>query len=349
MLPVKDCSSLSKKSNGIAIKKTAKASFESSDEEKEGEKIRVGRDFQAVPPPLMPQKDKDLEEEERSVLVWAPPPSKDILNDSDLDNFISVAKDDYGYNQEQALGIVFWHGYNVDKASKDIVNFLPYPDRWDLQDKVMFEQAFQYYGKSFRRIRQMLPNKSIADLVEYYYNWKKSRCRSSMIEHLVQKLVEAREEGLCVEDNNILKVLETNKDHLNNDVIDDNIIKQLNGNSGVRFDCDIGTSKKADINDSFFRKLDKSIVRCKDLVQQNKQFISTLLVKRKQNDIEPSRLNAPEFTICDRWTDEEMTLCAHGVKVLGKDFLTIASIMGTKTEDHVKKFYNIYKQKLGLE
>ena len=53
----------------------------------------------------------------------------------------------------------------------------------------MFEQAFQFHGKSFHRIRQMLPDKSIAALVKYYYRsvlgWTRVRslqCDPSQLE-----------------------------------------------------------------------------------------------------------------------------------------------------------------------
>ena len=36
-------------------------------------------------------------------------------------------------------------------------------------------QAFQFHGKSFHRIRQMLPDKSIAHLVKYYYRYDKMK------------------------------------------------------------------------------------------------------------------------------------------------------------------------------
>ena len=47
---------------------------------------------------------------------------------------------------------------------------------------IVFLQAFQFHGKSFHRIRQMLPDKSIAALVKYYYSWKKTRTRTSLMD-----------------------------------------------------------------------------------------------------------------------------------------------------------------------
>ncbi|KMZ10631.1 REST corepressor isoform X2 [Drosophila simulans] len=144
------------------------------------EKIRVGRDYQAVCPPLVAEAERRPEQmNERALLVWSP--TKEIP-DLKLEEYISVAKEKYGYNGEQALGMLFWHKHDLERAVMDLANFTPFPDEWTIEDKVLFEQAFQFHGKSFHRIRQMLPDKSIASLVKYYYSWKKTRHRSSAMD-----------------------------------------------------------------------------------------------------------------------------------------------------------------------
>lgn len=73
-----------------------------------------------------------------------------------VEQYIWLAKDKYGYNAEQALGMLFWHRHDLEKATADLANFTPFPDEWTTEDKVLFEQAFQFHGKSFHRIRQMV-------------------------------------------------------------------------------------------------------------------------------------------------------------------------------------------------
>ncbi len=111
-----------------------------------------------------------------------------------MDEYIQVSKEKYGYNTEQALGMLFWHKHDLDRAVQDLANFTPFPDEWSVEDKVLFEQAFQFHGKSFHRIRQMLPDKSIAQLVKYYYGWKKTRTRTSLMDRQARKLQAQREE-----------------------------------------------------------------------------------------------------------------------------------------------------------
>lgn len=153
---------------------------DSSSEDENAEKIRVGRDYQAVCPELEPLEQRRPELiSDRALLVWSP--TCDI-SDSKLDEYITIAKEKYGYNGEQALGMLFWHKHDLNRASMDLANFTPFPDEWTVEDKVLFEQAFQFHGKSFHRIRQMLPDKSIASLVKYYYSWKKTRARTSLMD-----------------------------------------------------------------------------------------------------------------------------------------------------------------------
>ena len=52
--------------------------------------------------------------------------------------------------------MLFWHKHSIDKALADLANFTPFPDEWTVEDRVLFEQAFSFHGKSFHRIRQMV-------------------------------------------------------------------------------------------------------------------------------------------------------------------------------------------------
>ncbi|XP_068907743.1 REST corepressor-like isoform X3 [Tenebrio molitor] len=157
------------------------------------DKIRVGRDYQAICPELQPESQRKPELlADRALLVWSP---TETIPESKLEDYIILAKDKYGYNGEQALGMLFWHKHDLERAVLDLANFTPFPDEWSVEDKVLFEQAFQFHGKSFHRIRQMLPDKSIASLVKYYYSWKKTRSRTSLMDKQARKLNTPKEEG----------------------------------------------------------------------------------------------------------------------------------------------------------
>lgn len=155
--------------------------------------MRVGDDYQALVPDIVSATEACPEfAPERALLVWSPCSE---ISDGRLDEYITLAKEKYGYNAEQALGMLFWHKYDLEKAVADLANFTPFPDEWTVEDKVLFEQAFQFHGKNFHKIRQMLPDKTIPSLVKYYYSWKKTRTRTSLMDRQARKLAGARDEG----------------------------------------------------------------------------------------------------------------------------------------------------------
>ncbi|KAK9498260.1 hypothetical protein O3M35_002939 [Rhynocoris fuscipes] len=379
-----------------------------SSDEDSGEKIRVGREYQAIIPPLIPVSERRLDEcPDRALLVWSP--TNDI-SDSKLDNYISVAKERYGYNGEQALGMLFWHKHILQDALNDLPNFTPFPDEWSVEDKVLFEQAFQFHGKSFHRIRQMLPDKSIATLVKHYYSWKKTRCRTSLMDKHAKKL-SARsgnnaEEGGAGSDAG--SDVASNSDSDSEDKKDAGAdTKTSCANCGVICTVSQTTSKGALCNscythwrrtgsirptvgpakprdrhansvlarskrkpprgmyinhddlvvlsaetpqhgDVILKAMEREIVSLKRQVQNNKQMISSMknLTSQGLGDLRPSDNS---FRINARWTNDEMLLAVQGIRMHGKDFATIAEVLGTKTEAHVRLFYSNYRKRYNLD
>ena len=68
--------------------------------------------------------------------------------------------------------MLFWHKHNIDKALTDLANFTPFPDEWTVEDKVLFEQAFSFHGKSFHRIRQMVSDQKFEIFNVFRFSWK---------------------------------------------------------------------------------------------------------------------------------------------------------------------------------
>ncbi|XP_048843838.1 REST corepressor 3 isoform X3 [Brienomyrus brachyistius] len=160
-------------------------SDDSGSDEEHDVGMRVGSEYQATIPEYDPGSTKYSEKDSGGMLVWSP---YHTIVDTKLDEYIAIAKEKHGYNVEQALGMLFWHKHNIEKSLADLPNFTPFPDEWTVEDKVLFEQAFSFHGKSFHRIQQMLPDKSISSLVKYYYSWKKTRSRTSLMDRQARKL-----------------------------------------------------------------------------------------------------------------------------------------------------------------
>ncbi|XP_071080401.1 REST corepressor 1-like isoform X1 [Haliotis cracherodii] len=175
--------------NGRRSRGASPHSDDSSGDDSDHENgMRIGEEYQAVVPDMCPE--MRTESRVEAMLVWAPTGD---LPEIKVDEYINIAKEKHGYNTEQALGMLFWHKHNVERALSDLANFTPFPDEWTVEDKVLFEQAFSFHGKSFHRIRQMLPDKSIASLVKYYYSWKKTRSRTSLMDRQAKKLASQRD------------------------------------------------------------------------------------------------------------------------------------------------------------
>jgi len=78
-------------------------------------------------------------------------------------------------------------------------------------------------------------------------------------------------------------------------------------------------------------------------------MLSSLRHRAKARDFEPYRVPESAYRINARWTNEELLLAVQGVRKFGKNFATIASILGTKTESHVRSFFVNYKRRYNLD
>lgn len=104
-----------------------------------------------------------------------------------VEDYLNIASEKYHYNLEQALGVLHWHNYNLKYALSDLANFVPYPDEWTVEDKVIFEQGFQFHSKNFQKINELLPDKKISNLVYFYYTWKNNKSKTSTVEKQVKR------------------------------------------------------------------------------------------------------------------------------------------------------------------
>jgi len=77
----------------------------------------------------------------------------------------------------------------------------------------LFEQAFQFHGKCFDRIRQMLPDKSMSSLIRYYYNWKKHKNKSSVMDRHAKKLSQEDEDSIPGTNGSMLSIQSNNQNN----------------------------------------------------------------------------------------------------------------------------------------
>lgn len=337
--------------------------------------MRVGTDYQANIPEFEPGSVKYTEKDTGGMLVWSPYHS---IVDSKLDEYIAIAKEKHGYNVEQALGMLFWHKHNIEKSLADLPNFTPFPDEWTIEDKVLFEQAFSFHGKSFHRIQQMLPDKSISSLVKYYYSWKKTRSRTSLMDRQARKLAnrsnqdDSEEE---MEETNHIEVNDTDYDPSKDAKKENQTELAVPGAKAAlgrrehqtlqhrhhqRSRCRppkgmyltqedvVAVSCSASAANTLLRQLDMELVSLKRQVQNAKQMNSGLK-QLLETGIEDYRLAESNQKVNARWTTDEQLLAVQGVRKYGKNFQAIADVIGNKTMGQVKNFFVNYRRRFNLE
>ncbi|XP_008417747.1 REST corepressor 3 isoform X2 [Poecilia reticulata] len=337
--------------------------------------MRVGADYQANIPEFEPGSIKYTEKDSGGMLVWSPYHS---IVDSKLDEYIAIAKEKHGYNVEQALGMLFWHKHNIEKSLADLPNFTPFPDEWTIEDKVLFEQAFSFHGKSFHRIQQMLPDKSISSLVKYYYSWKKTRSRTSLMDRQARKLANRSNQDDSEEEMEETNHIEANDSDYdpNKDAKKENQAElvvpgtkpalgrrehqTLQHRHHQRSRCRppkgmyltqedvVAVSCSASAANTLLRQLDMELVSLKRQVQNAKQMNSGLK-QLLDSGIEEYRLTESNQKVNARWTTDEQLLAVQGVRKYGKNFQAIADVIGNKTVGQVKNFFVNYRRRFNLE
>ena len=121
-----------------------------------------------------------------------------------MNEYVKTAVKKHSLNLEQAIVLLFLNNWNVNESLKEIDDLVQMPDEWTKEDKIVFEQAFMFHGKNFNKIKLVvrfffkflvcciylkrknsflkMPEKSLPNLVSYYYTWKKTRNYLSLIE-----------------------------------------------------------------------------------------------------------------------------------------------------------------------
>uniref|UniRef100_A0A3P9JIN2 REST corepressor 3 n=1 Tax=Oryzias latipes TaxID=8090 RepID=A0A3P9JIN2_ORYLA len=327
-------------------------SDESGSDDEHDVGMRVGADYQATIPEYEPGSTKYTDKDSGGMLVWSP---YHTIVDSKLDEYIAIAKEKHGYNVEQALGMLFWHKHNIEKSLADLPNFTPFPDEWTVEDKVLFEQAFSFHGKSFHRIQQMLPDKSISSLVKYYYSWKKTRSRTSLMDRQARKMASRSNQDDSDEEMEEATPIEANDSDYdpNKEAKNENQVEPPPPGSKVA----LGRREHQTLQHRHHQRS-----RCRPpkgmyLTQEDVVAVScssssanTLL---RQLDMElvslKRQVGGGNQKVNARWTTDEQLLAVQGVRKYGKDFQAIADVIGNKTVGQVKNFFVNYRRRFNLE
>jgi len=87
--------------------------------------IREGDDFQADVPDI-PQGNVLEESRPNDLSLWSPSLARsNNISDEALWKFILTAKEDHGFIQEQALGMIAWKRYDMEAAKEEMARWTP--------------------------------------------------------------------------------------------------------------------------------------------------------------------------------------------------------------------------------
>lgn len=157
--------------------------------QQQGKRIRVGEEYQAVPPALVSFADATTEDRPgmRSRKVWDPHSCK--LSDEELQSFLQAAQAlGHGHSVDQTLSLLYWNGYDTEATLNDLSNFYPHPDfdmNWCEDDVLSFEAGLKQFGKRFHRIAERLPDVPTGSVINFYYRWKITRRVDKAVEGMM--------------------------------------------------------------------------------------------------------------------------------------------------------------------
>ncbi|XP_071963554.1 uncharacterized protein [Antedon mediterranea] len=155
--------------------------------------INVGTDYQAVMPPCRSKSYMDYGPDPREgTLMWSPQ-YEHLYAENEFNSFVEFATSgaipgaarnlEYAYHclarakgdMELALLMLMSQDAKVPRGMADNCQDYRYdfPERWNLQERKAFRDGYKSKGKDFFEIGKCVPTKTVKDLVEYYYRWKK--------------------------------------------------------------------------------------------------------------------------------------------------------------------------------
>ncbi|KAJ3603659.1 hypothetical protein NHX12_028403, partial [Muraenolepis orangiensis] len=248
----------------------------------------------------------------------------------------------HGYNMEQALGMLLWHKHDVERSLADLANFTPFPEEWSVEDKVLFEQAFSFHGKSFHRIQQMLPDKLISSLVnndeveevdpgsdsDFEIDAKKESAKQTAGSASAggSSAGGASAAGSVADKAPVGRPGPLKKESVGAQYRHHPLRARRRPPKGMHLEQGdiMAVSASSDTGVLSVRQLDTRLVSLKRQVQSIKQNNSSM----KQ---------------------EEQLLAVQAIRRYGKDFMAIAEVIGNKTSAQVSSFFVSYRRRFNLD
>ncbi|CAF0891055.1 unnamed protein product [Rotaria sp. Silwood1] len=180
--------------------------------------IRVGDEYQAQVESQAEFNSTNGQYDDREVpvdeLLWSP---SSVNNDDNekIDEYLKTIRNEYPFaDDEISLQTLFNCQMNTELA---LIKFRQLPmktiytySEWSLDEIQHLEEGLREYGKNFFKISlYKCPNRSVREIIHYYYQWKKSERYQLYMEEqqrlnaiisvtdMIEKLIEEQEQQLC--------------------------------------------------------------------------------------------------------------------------------------------------------
>ncbi|XP_064402519.1 nascent polypeptide-associated complex subunit alpha, muscle-specific form-like isoform X3 [Halichondria panicea] len=154
-------------------------------------RINVGRDFQADLPPCSESNSTALAGDPKAVKVWQVIEDLTPEDEATIDGYLEIACSPAvlhsGRNKELALHLLYQLGGSVKEAvrcllagktvfptSHSMANYnYCGSGRWSARERQQFRRAWRVHRKQFHLLKSAVDSKSMPEMIEYYYTWKK--------------------------------------------------------------------------------------------------------------------------------------------------------------------------------
>ncbi|CAB3403074.1 unnamed protein product [Caenorhabditis bovis] len=163
--------------------------------------IHIGSEYQAAIDDFTSTEDIVLctEDPDRDELVWRTP---SIVDEKKLEMYVNEAVGRFRLPIDRALYILMKTHYNYEAAGGEASKRRQIRDRWTEEERAIFTNAFHEHGKKFAEIRSALPHRSMASIIQYYYDTKKNANYKTSLEVKLSELDGIDEDEISDEDDN---------------------------------------------------------------------------------------------------------------------------------------------------
>ena len=92
------------------------------------------------------------------------------------------------FTEEQALAMLTFHNFDIKLATEDLKKYRPIDNKWCDNDRVAFENAFKLHGKNFSKLQEAVNHRSLADVISFYYRWKKQSIKTTVMTEYINQM-----------------------------------------------------------------------------------------------------------------------------------------------------------------